>query len=60
MIFKVIGKIGEMSFEKHFDCPKKLEIAMKDIDKNKELGVFNYGYVDILAKNELIRRYEWF
>jgi len=59
MIFKVIGKVGEMPFERYFDCPKELEIAMRDIDRCKELGVFKNGYVDVLAKGELVRKYEW-
>ena len=48
-----------MPFEKYFDCPKELEIAMQDIDKCKELGVFKNGYVDVLARGELVRKYEW-
>jgi len=25
MIFNVIGKVGEMPFERYFDCPKELD-----------------------------------
>jgi hypothetical protein len=59
MIFKVIGKLDEMPYERYFDCPKELEIAMKDVDRYKELGVFKNGCLDVLARNELVRKYEW-
>ena len=60
MVFKVVGYLDEIYFEKNFDCPKKLEMAMQDIDEDKEVGVFKNGFVDILTKGELVRRYEWF
>lgn len=59
MIFKVVGKLDEVCIEEYFDCPKELEVAMENIDKDKEIGVFKNGFVDILAKGELVRRYEW-
>lgn len=58
-MFKIIGMIDKEIWEVEFDTAKEVEMAMKDIDKRVEEGVFKNVYFDIEKNNMLLRRYEW-
>ena len=58
-MFKIIGMIDKEIWEVKFDTAKEVEMAMKDIDKRVEEGVFKNVYFDIEKNNVLLRRYEW-
>jgi len=58
-MFNVFGYLDDVVIDVVFDCPRKLEESMKEVDKKFEKGEFKFGFLDVYNHETPVRGFTW-